>query len=61
MITKFTNNIKLQFKKRENHYKITMSEYSYHFSEYNSSEFDYELMENKHICPKNFLFDIPIT
>lgn len=35
-----------------------MSEYSYHFSEYNSSEFDHELMENKHICPKNFLFDI---
>lgn len=37
-----------------------MSEYFYYFLEYNSLEFDYELMENKYICLKNFLFDIII-
>lgn len=37
-----------------------MSEYFYYFLEYNSLEFDYELMENKYICLKFFLFDIII-
>lgn len=37
-----------------------MSEYFYYFLEYNSLEFDYELMENKYICLKIFLFDIII-
>lgn len=37
-----------------------MSEYFYYFLECNSLEFDYELMENKYICLKNFLFDIII-